>query len=141
MRMPAFRVNKSMNKTVRPRLSKGNDFFGWRCVLIFILTFSIISGLAALSLPATASSIVANEQNQSPAPTPSAAPNASGNTARSLPFLAIVVLLAPLAYLAWHSRGSKTPITTGSCGAPVVDGDKRPFQIFDDEAPLEDKRK
>lgn len=141
MHIPAFRVNKSMNKTVQPRPSKGKEFFWRRCVLIFMLTFSIVSGLAALSLPATASSMVANEQNQSPAPTPTADPNASGNTPRSLPFLAIVVLLAPLAYLAWHSRGSKTPIATGSCGAPVVDGYKRPFQIFDDEAPLEDKRK
>ncbi len=54
---------------------------------------------------------------------------------RVSPVVGILVLLVPLAYLAWKSRGAKQPkITAASC-LPVIDEDKRPFQIPEDEPP------
>ena len=143
MPVPACRENKPMNKPVWRRLSVGQSErnIERRYILIFVFIFSIIIGLVARPLPVTAGHVVASEQSQSPAPTPTPVSNTAGSNARSFPILAILVFLAPLAYLAWHSRGQKTPITTGSCGAPVVDGNKRPFQIFDDERPPKNQAK
>lgn len=65
--------------------------------------------------------------------TPTPSPSSTGSTIRTSPVIGILVLLAPLVFLAWKSRGVKEPKTVASCCVPVIDGNKRPFQIQEEE--------
>ncbi|HEX2996843.1 MAG TPA: hypothetical protein VHP14_18625 [Anaerolineales bacterium] len=71
----------------------------------------------------------ANEGNPtSPTPTPTDPEPTRGTS----PVVGILVLLAPLVFIVWKSRGLKEPKVTASCCAPVIDENKRPFQIEED---------
>jgi hypothetical protein len=54
------------------------------------------------------------------------------------PFGAMLVLLLPMIFIAWQSRGKKQPDIKSSCCLPVIDESKRPFQIIED-APVPGK--
>lgn len=65
---------------------------------------------------------------------------APNGEARSVsPIVGIVVLLAPLVFIAWKSRGKKEPDIKASSCLPVIDESKRPFRSLEDEEP-EDAR-
>lgn len=67
------------------------------------------------------------------APTPAAPAANAGSAPRTSPVVGILVLLAPLIFIAWKSRGKKEPKVTASCCMPVIDESKRPFQIYEDQ--------
>jgi hypothetical protein len=101
-----------------------------RLLLVIILLASSL--LIQLTQPVFAGSFgPANDGNPS---TPTSTPPSQGpdQTTTTSPLVGILVLLAPLVLIAWKSRGLKEPKVTASCCAPVIDENKRPFQIHED---------
>ena len=67
-------------------------------------------------------------------PSPTLVPaDTKGRSTPTSPVVGILVLLAPLVLIAWKSRGKKEPKSTASCCAPVIDENKRPFKIHDEQ--------
>lgn len=66
-------------------------------------------------------------------PTPVPQPASGDSSPQVSPLVGILVLLAPLAFLVWKSRGAKEPKITSACCLPVIDENKRPFQTFENE--------
>jgi hypothetical protein len=72
---------------------------------------------------------------KTPQPAAQPQPNAAASettspdgTTRVSPVVGILVLLAPLAYLAWKSRGAKQPKIAAAACLPVIDENKPPSQ-------------
>jgi hypothetical protein len=102
-------------------------------ILMLLATILLTAGI----LFAWPGSVIANTQLQAnksveanPTPTPPVS-NAERAT-RTSPVVGILVLLAPLVYLAWKSRGLKEPKITASCCLPVIDENKHPFRVEKD---------
>ena len=76
--------------------------------------------------------VLANAPFPQSEPTPAAAAPAAG-MAGEIPWLALVVLGAPLIFMIWRSaRNRKIKMTSAGC-LPVIDEDKRPFRALDDD--------
>lgn len=67
-----------------------------------------------------------------PTPTP-AGGQAQGEGSVLMMIVGAVVMVAPMIYMAWKSRGAKQPdIRAASC-LPVIDESKRPFRMDQDQ--------
>lgn len=105
---------------------------GFAVHLLLLFIFLTSGLLIHLPKPVIAGNFSpANEAVQTnPTPTPTF--SNPDQTARTSPLVGILVLLAPLVFIVWKSRGMKEPKVTASCCAPVIDENKRPFRIEDD---------
>lgn len=101
----------------------------------FILIFIALAAGILLTRPAPAAADAGAQPcariQTAPTATPPAASGQSGP--RTSPLIGILVLLAPLAFMVWKSRGAKEAKITAACCLPVIDENKRPFQIEEDE--------
>jgi hypothetical protein len=101
-----------------------------RILLLIILLASSL--LMQLTQPVFADSISPSSEGNPATPTTIPASHNSDQTVTTSPLVGVLVLLAPLVFIAWKSRGLKEPKVTASCCAPVIDENKRPFQIQED---------
>lgn len=99
----------------------------------------VLAALAAGFWLASPSPVMADALQQSggSGETQAAPATETTSTFRPVTILGILILLAPLVFQAWKSRGKKEPDIKASCCAPVVDPNKRPFQIQDDPVEVE----
>lgn len=101
-----------------------------RLLLVSILLASSL--LMQLTQPAFADSISPSSEGNPTTPTTTPMSRNSDQTVTTSTLVGVLVLLAPLVFIAWKSRGLKEPKVTASCCAPVIDENKRPFQIQED---------
>lgn len=95
--------------------------------LAVLLALGLFAGSPPIHAAGARGDLQAAEQPGEPTPAP--AEGAGGGVS---PVVCILVLLAPLAFIAWKSRGKKQPaITSGAC-LPVIDESKQPFRIHEE---------
>ncbi len=95
-------------------------------LLLFLLTGSFLRPALA------AASAISLTKQQETAPTPEPTSEPVNAPRQGSPFLALLVLLVPFAFLIWKSRGKKAPTVTSSACLPVIDESKQPFKPQDD---------
>ena len=97
-------------------------------IACLILMFVIVTALAwTVSQPGLVSAQPAPQSIQTPV-----SQTAEGR--EGLPLWAgVIILLAPLGWMIWKSRGPKQPDIKGACCLPVVKEGERPFQIYEDD--------
>ena len=105
-------------------------------LMTILLVMILLTAIWQLGHPApvVASTLFQSEERLVSEPTPSPSFEGAESTPRTSPVIGILVLLAPLVFIAWRSWGVKEPKITASCCAPVIDENKRPFQIQEDQA-------
>lgn len=117
-------------------LSKKPDHHLLRIVfrlLILVAGILLFTGwIYPLPDPVMAGASLQVTENLQAGPTPTPVQTSPSSNGRTSPVVGILVLLAPLLFIAWKSRGVKEPKITASCCAPVIDENKRPFQIRED---------
>lgn len=98
---------------------------------ILLIVFLLAAGwLLAQPAAARSAPIPAGYQT---GPTPAPQTAQPGNTRGVSPIVGVIVLLAPIIFIAWKSRGKKQPEITAACCLPVIDESKSPFQIVEDK--------
>jgi len=106
----------------------------WQTILVLLtITLAASTWLLILPAPAVLGASMQIEANQKADPTPIPQVSQMENASSRSPVVGVLVLLAPLVFLAWRSRGVKQPKIIASCCVPVIDENKRPFQIVEDE--------
>ncbi len=109
----------------------GGKQFQYVMLTLVLIAFAA-GGLLIRPKPAVASAQFQNEARLEPVPTAAPSSVNAEPARRTTPVIGILILLAPLVYLAWKSRGVKEPKITAACCLPVIDENKRPFKIEED---------
>lgn len=104
-----------------------------RLITLLLVAALLTTGWLALRSVTVTANAPLQGANGLTAPTPAPQPANENNSPRVSPLVGILVLLAPLVYLVWKSRGMKEPKITSTCCLPVIDENQRPFQILEDK--------
>lgn len=120
-----------MNREPAPRIDQHTGLHKTRRIhlILIIMLFATITWLlrAPVEMVSGANRLdKMGELQIEPSPTPQVSqPNSPRGTS---PIVGILILLAPMVFLARKSWKAKQPKITASCCLPVIDGDHNPLQ-------------